>query len=175
MTAEGENWSSSSRAPQLDAPLFQKGEERKFHDIFSRSHDKITTNFFDYTYRGAGTRISQTVAAFTQDVLLPTFEVAPSRRTASKAAGPGIEFDANPDFSNKFCVLGPNEERIRKFFTHSILRFFEDLDSSSRWRFEGAEFTLIIYRHGETVSPADFPAFVRETTELAKGFLGMDL
>ncbi|MGB1169121.1 MAG: SulP family inorganic anion transporter [Flavobacteriaceae bacterium] len=37
-----------------------------------------------------------------------------------------IDFTMYPDFSNKFLLMGNNEEEIRSFFTDEIIRFFEN-------------------------------------------------
>ncbi|MCC1483425.1 SulP family inorganic anion transporter [Winogradskyella immobilis] len=37
-----------------------------------------------------------------------------------------IDFEMYPDFSNKFLILGNNENEIRSFFTDEIIRFFEN-------------------------------------------------
>jgi hypothetical protein len=177
LTIEGENWSSSSRVPQLESPLFRKGEEKKFQNIMSGLRDGMTANFFDYTFRGTRSTTSQTVAAFTQDAWLPAFEVAPLGivgKLSAAAPNKSIHFDFDPGFSKRFRLLGPDEERVRKLFTRRVVSFLEGMNSRARWHFEGSDFTLVIYRHGEMVKPADFSAFVQETTEMAKAFLGLD-
>jgi hypothetical protein len=177
LTIEGEDWSSSSRAPQLEAPLFGKGQEKKFQNIMSGLRDGMTTNFFDYSFCGRRSNTSQTVAAFTQDVWLPTFEVAPLGivgKLSASASNQSIQFDFNPGFSKRFRLSGPDEERVRKLFTRRVVSFLAGIDSTARWHFEGSDFTLIIYRQGETVKAAEFSAFVQATTEMAKDFLGLD-
>ena len=136
----------------------------------------MTVNFFDYTFRGTRSNTSQTVATFTQDVWLPTFEVAPLGIVGklSATASKNIQIDFNPAFSKRFRLLGPDEERVRKLFTRRVVSFLEGIDSRARWHFEGSDFTLVIYRHGETAKPADFSTFVQQTTEMAKAFLGID-
>lgn len=177
LTPEGENWTGSSRAPQLQSPLFEKGKEKKFRNIMSGLRDGITTNFFDYSFGGRQFNTSQTVAAFTQDIWLPTFEVAPLGIVgwlSATASSQSIHFDFDPGFSKRYRLFGPDEDRVRKLFTRRVVSFLESIDSRARWHFEGADFTLIFYRRGETVKPAEFPAFVQETTKMAKAFLGLD-
>ena len=177
LTIEGEDWRSSSRAPQLESPLFGKGEEKRFQNIMSGLRGGMTTNFFDYTFRGARSNTSQTVAAFTQDVWLPTFEVAPlgiAGKLSAAASNKSIHFDFDPGFSKRFRLLGPDEEKVRKLFTRRVVSFLEGINSKARWHFEGSDFTLVIYRHGEMVKPADYSTFVQDTTEMAKAFLGLD-
>ena len=176
LTIEGNDWKSSARVPQLESPLFGKGTEREFENIVSGMHDGLTTNFFDYTYRTGRTGITQTVAAFTQDVLLPTFEAAPTGiagRVAFEGAPRAIQFEFNPEFSKRFRLLGPDEDRIRKLFTRRVVHFLMETQKESRWHFEGSDFTLILYRHAVTIKPPEFPEFVKETTEMAKVFLGL--
>lgn len=176
-TIEGEDWSSSSRAPQLAAPLFRRGEEKAFENIMSMTHEGLTCNFFDYTYRVARSRFSQTVAAFTQDVLLPAFEVVPVLKAGSLSTAQqrqAIDLDYHPNFSARFRLLGPNEEKVRELFTPRVVFFLETLEVGSTWHIEGSDFTLIVYHAGETVNPSEYPAFIEETTRLAKAFLGLD-
>ena len=177
LTFEGEDWSSSARVPQLESPLFGKGEKAEFQNIMSGVRDGMTTNFFDYSYKGTRSSTSQTVAAFTQDIWLPTFEVAPVGivgKLSVTGSSQSIQFDFDPGFSKRFRLLGPDEERVRKIFTRRVVSFLEEVDPKARWHFEGSDFTLILYRRGEMVKPADFSAFVQETTEMAKAFLGID-
>lgn len=177
LTLERENWTGSSRAPQLESPLFEKGEEEKFQNIMSGLRGGMTANFFDYTFRRRRSTTSQTVAAFTQDIWLPTFEVAPLgivAKLGATASSRNIQFDFDPGFSKRFRLQGPDEERVRKLFTRRVVSFLEGIDSRARWHFEGSDFTLILYRRGEIVKPADFSRFVQETTEMAKAFLGLD-
>ncbi len=42
-----------------------------------------------------------------------------------------IDFTSHPKFSKMFVLQGPNEEVVRKFFTPSLLEFFETQDNVS--------------------------------------------
>jgi hypothetical protein len=174
LTFEGEDWSSSSRAPNLESPLFDRGtRETNFQNIVSGKRGGMTVNFFDYSFRGRRSKTSQTVAAFTQDLWLPNFELSPQdivRKLARAAAKQGIQLDDSSTFLQRFRLMGPDEKSVRKLFSPALVAYLEGLKPKSKWRFEASHFTLIIYRLGRIVKPAEYSAFVQETSEMARTF-----
>lgn len=177
LTFEGNDWRSSSRTPQLECPLFGRGDSAKeFQNIISGIHEGMTINFFDYTFRNGRSKTSQTVAAFTGDVWLPTFEVAPLdlvRKVSGATSGKGIQLEAGSDFSKRFRLLGSDEKKVRMLFSRELRYFFEQLGTVSKWHLEGSEFTLIVYREGEIVKPRDYSEFIKRTTDMAQKFINL--
>lgn len=70
-----------------------------------------------------------------------------------------IDFEAYPEFSKKFLLLGSDEAEIRRFFTKDIIKFFE---KNQLYRIESNGSDLLIFnktklaRTDETVSFIDF-------------------
>ena len=84
-----------------------------------------------------------------------------------------IQFQSNPDFSTRFRLRSPEEEKIRELFTPGMLSFLEGLDPNVKWHLEGCGLTLYIYRLEDLVKPEEFPQFVEETTAMAETFFSL--
>jgi hypothetical protein len=82
-----------------------------------------------------------------------------------------IEFESHPQLAKKYRLLSTDEEKVRKLFTPEMLSYFAANGSSIDWNVEGAGSTLIVYQRGINPKPENFPAFVTETTRVAKSFL----
>jgi hypothetical protein len=163
---EGENWAPGSQAPQLETPLFEHRTDEQIRNIMSGTREGLAVSFFDYWYgRGKGHR-EQTLAAFSQQVWLPSFELGPR----SIIRGMGIHFESHPDFAKRFRLSSVDPEKTRELFTPGMLSFLESFDLNSKWRLEGSGLTLVVYRSGKKVGPQEFLSFVEETTRIAKTF-----
>jgi hypothetical protein len=171
---EGEDWSDQSRAPQLETALFGRGgRQKEFRNIMAGDRDGFVVSFFDYTFGAGKNAVTQTVAAFTQESELPFFEVAPLdllHKLGDTVVHKRIRFEFNPGFSDRFRLVGPDEDRIRKVFAPGLLSFFESVDEKLKWHVEGGGRTLVIYRLRKIVKAEDFPRFVDESTTMAKAF-----
>jgi hypothetical protein len=173
LTFEGEDWARGPCAPELDAPLFEGRSNQTFRNIMSSNRDGLSASFFDYSYGVGKSYVSQTLAAFRQDAWLPQFEMAPQHSVSLLGRGmlrKKIEFASRPQFAKKYRLLSTDEEKVRKLFTPEMLSFFAANGLSIDWNVEGAGSTLIIYQRGINTKPENFPAFVTETTRVAKSF-----
>jgi hypothetical protein len=176
LTFEGEEWSQESKAPQMESPLFAGKGRPKVRNAMSGNQVGLDTSFFDFIY-GSGRRTrSQTVAAFSQDVWLPQFEVGPQdplHKLGDAVFHKAIHFESDPGFSKRFRLLSVDEEKTRKLFTPGMLSFLESFDPESKWHIEGSGRTLVIYHPGKRVKPEEFPTFMAETTSMAKSFFSL--
>lgn len=76
-----------------------------------------------------------------------------------------IDFDMYPDFSNKFLLMGNNEEEIRSFFTEEIIRFFEN---HHIFHIESNGEALIVFDKIKLARTDETIAFLEFGEELAK-------
>ncbi|MGK0388838.1 MAG: MFS superfamily sulfate permease-like transporter [Maribacter sp.] len=75
-----------------------------------------------------------------------------------------IDFDMYSDFSNKFLLMGNNEEKIRSFFTDEIIRFFED---NQIYHIESNGEALLIFDKIKLARTDETMAFVEYGEKLA--------
>lgn len=157
--------------------LFSQGHGKKFLNVARGSSPAGETALFDYEYTiGSGKRSRthfQTVAQFRwPGASLPGFGLAPEHwwhKVGSVFGYQDIDFDSNPEFSKRFLLRGADEPGIRQFFTPSVISFFESLDPSKAWIWEGAGDRLLIYTLDGKVKPANLPTFLEETASAASG------
>lgn len=175
---EGTDWNDKQRAPNVGAALFNKGRDREFRNIMTGSSVGLWTSIFDCSFtvgHGRNSRtIRQTVAAFFADrILLPEFEMQPEgvlQKIGDVFVHKDIDFVSHPEFSSRYQLRGPEEERIRQLFSPGLLSFLAGLDQKQKWRVEGAARTLIVYRLGKRVKPEALRGFLEETSSIASTF-----
>ena len=172
-TFDGDNWNQFNRVPQLETPLFERGREKVFRNIMTGSRAGLLSSYFDYSFVGGKRPIKQTVATFSDDVWLPLFEVVPRniiRKLGDSIVRKDVHFESHPRFSKRFQVRSLEGDKVRALFTSELLSYFESLDPKMKWHVEGCGLTLVIYRLGKIVKPAEFVEFVEQTTAIAKAF-----
>ena len=178
---EGETWSDPQKAPHLNTTLFTKGRAKTFRNVMTGSSTSLHVSLFDYSYvvsdgRNSRTR-AQTVASFSKTgVQLSELQMGPKgllQKFDDALFHTNINFDSHADFSRRYQVRSPTQEKTRELFTGSLLSFFESLDPRQEWRLEGLEETLIVYRAGKRVKPENLRVFLDETARLASSFLSL--
>ncbi len=174
---EGEGWGVQTQAPQLETPLFERGRDQKFSNVLSGMYSGFKTSVFDYSFRTGGGKNShtwnQTVAAFSQDLWLPLFQMRPENfldRIGDAFTHKDIDFDSHPEFSKRYLLRGTDPDKIRELFTPALLTFLEKLTPSKKWHMEGVGLTLMFYRYDATVSAEEIRSFLDETSLIAKTF-----
>jgi len=172
---EGDDWLVGSPAPQLEIPLFE-GKAMQFRNIVSGERDRLTCSFFDYSYTSGRTSVTQTLASFTQETWLPQFALARQdilHKIGDSILHKTIQFESDADFSKRFRLRGADPEKVRELFSPALLTFIESLDPLIKWNIEGSGPTLVIFRLGNKIGPADYPAFVDNTTRIAQTFFSI--
>jgi hypothetical protein len=167
-------WSDPQKAPHLNTTLFTKGSAKTFRNVMTGSSTGLHVSLFDYSYVVSDGRNSrtcaQTVASFSKTgVQLPEFQMGPKgllQKFDDALFHTNINFDSHADFSRRYQVRSPTQEKTRELFTGSLLSFFESLDPRQEWRLEGLEETLIVYRAGKRVKPENLRVFLDETARL---------
>ena len=125
----------------------------------------------DYKFRVSGTRLipAQTIIIINSDSLqLPSFTLQPERLVQKINLAVGyekidIDFDSHPDFSKRYLLQGPDEEKIRKFFKPEIIAYFEQ---HSRLCAEGDGNALLVFKQEHIVPPEEFRSFINKALEL---------
>jgi len=173
-TFVGKNWSGPTLLPQPKILLLQRTRGR-FSNVMTGSSGGLQISLFDCSYQAGKSSITQTVAAFSQDQPLPPFALRPENffdRIGDALVHNDIDFDSNPEFSKRYLLKSPDEAATRRLFTPSLLTYLEQFQSN--WCIEGNGPTLIVYRGGRQVSPADVPVFLEETSRIARTFFASD-
>jgi hypothetical protein len=158
-----------------------KGSAKTFRNVMTGSSTGLHVSLFDYSYVVSDGRNSrtcaQTVASFSKTgVQLPEFQIGPKellQKFGDALFHTNINFDSRADFSRRYQIRSPTQEKTRELFTGSLLSFLEGLDAKQEWRLEGSEETLIVYRAGKRVKPEDLRVFLDETARLASSFLSL--
>src|SRR5437588_4105201 len=79
--------------------------------------------------RGAQTW-QQTVFAFSHDLSLPAFDLKPENfmdRLRDAFNHKDIDFDSHPEFSRRYFLRSPRQERTKELFTPELLTYLEGL------------------------------------------------
>lgn len=114
--------------------LMNRGRNRRFRNVMSRTADGKTVHLCDYQYTtGSGKNSSthhQSLAIIdSPDLNLPAFTLAPENflhRFGQMLGMQDIDFDTAPEFSRKYVLRGANEPAIREFFTAERLEQFPE-------------------------------------------------
>jgi len=175
---EGEDRSATTRAPQLETALFGRGHGKRFKNIMSGSVAGLPTSIFDYWYTTGGGKSShtwsQTVVAFSIATGLPLFELRPESfmdRIGEVFMHKDIDFTSNPEFSHRYLLRGPEEEKIREVFAPGLLAYLEQMPADKKWHIEADGQTFLIYRSDKLVDPEAIRDLLEETSSIAKTFL----
>jgi hypothetical protein len=162
------NGSGPSFPPQPKISMLQRTRGR-FSNVMTGSSGTLQISLFDYSYPAGKTSVSQTVASFSQDQQLPSFALRPENfldRIGDALVHNDIDFDSNPEFSRRYLLKSPDEAGARRLFNPSLLTSLEQFQTS--WCAEGTGPLLILYQSGRIVSPSDLPAFLEETSRIAR-------
>jgi hypothetical protein len=175
---QGKEWAGPQPAPPLATALFRQGRSKEFRNIMTGSAAGYRACLFDYAYVvGAGRsrrNIVQTVAAYSKNgVALTEFALQPKgvwQKIGEAFRHKDINFDSNPQFSQRYQLRSPDEMRTRALFTPSLLSYLESLEPGKKWCLEGGGDTLLVFRRDKKVKPEDFRSYLEETSVIATSF-----
>ena len=134
--------------------LFSKGRLRRVRNVLSREEEDIQIFLFDYSYTMNSSKRKKThrytVALLRVNGLhLPAFSLVPEtlwHKVTGMFGYQDIDFDAYPNFSEKYLLQGSDEYGIRSLFNHWVISFYEGKHHVGT---EGLGNALIYYRtHG---------------------------
>jgi len=147
----------------------------RYSNVMTGSSGALQISLFDYAYQMGKSSVTQTVAAFSQEQPLPPFALRPENfldRIGDAIVHNDIDFDSNPEFSKRYLLKSPDEAGTRRLFTPSLLTYLEQFQTN--WCVEGTGPLLVVYHSGRAVSPSDLPAFLEETSRIARTFFASD-
>lgn len=174
-TFMGKAWHGPVLDPLHTTSLLQR-TRGDFSNVMVGSAGNLQAIVFDYTYRAGKSSSVQTLVGFQYDRPLPPFILKPENlfdRLGDAFFHNDIDFASNPVFSQRFALKSPDEQATRRLFTPSLLTSMEQLPSVG-WVIEANGSNLFIYRPGRTVSAADLPTFLQETSTIARTIFSSD-
>jgi hypothetical protein len=176
-TFKGEVWNNQPKNHRFGTPLFGKGRSPVFENVMVGTSAGLETSLFDYSYTVSSGKSSrtytQTVAAYSQELWLPEFELRPEGfldRIGEAFVHNDIDFESHPNFSQRFLLRGREVDTIRELFSPALLTFLENLPADEEWHIEGRVNNLVLYRSDETMATEGFRSFLERTSSIAKIF-----
>jgi len=175
-TFMGKAWHGPVLDPLHKTSLLQRTRGR-FSNVMVGMAGGLEAIIFDYTYSAGKSSVTQTLACFSQKLPLPPFALKPEGlfdRIGDAFVHNDIDFDSHPVFSNRYALKSPDEPGTRRLFTPGLLSYMEQLPSDTKWNIEANATNLFLYRAGRTVSAADLPTFLQETSAIARTIFTSD-
>lgn len=164
---EGTHWHGPILSPRFKTTLMQR-VQGQFSNALVGSVSGLQASICDYSYGQGKSRVTVTLACFSQEAELPPFALRPEGffdKISDALFHNDIDFDSNPDFSRCYLLRTPNEARTRALFNPGLLTFFEQI-APEKWRVEASEPTLIIYKQTRQ-AVLDIPDFLKQTSAIA--------
>lgn len=180
-TFGGDEWPDKGRAPMLETALFGKGHGHEVKNIAFGGAAGFRASVFDYTFiEGTGRnsqRYTQTVATFSKDrASLPYFELHEAStwdRAWDVVAHKNIHLETAPEFSRRYVLRGALPDKVSELFSPALISFVEGLDTKEKWRIEGTDDTLVVYRIRKKAAPEKLRDFLDQTSAIASGFFSL--
>jgi hypothetical protein len=155
--------------------LLTVGRDRQSSNFIMASTDELNLILFDQRYTtGSGKntrRVNQTVAWITSSLLqTPEFSIVPENwfsRLSDLVFKTDIDIPADPEFSKRFLLSGPDAEKIRDFFT---LNRRETLLGYQLPTIECFPGEMMFYRPGKLVAPDKIKELMNEAFLLYQAF-----
>ena len=163
---------SEARDHLADFKLMNIGQSRKAMNLISGDAGDVKISIFDYTYttgqgKNRGIKVQTVVALESAAIEAPAFSMRQQIGFFDKIGklfgGQDIDFDHHPRFSELFVLQGPNEEAIRRFFTPTLLTFFETKVGHS---IEGGHGKMILYKSDERTNPEEIKDLLASAYEV---------
>jgi hypothetical protein len=170
-TFEGDEWSDPAQRPKLGTALFQQ-RNGGYGNVMTGTAEGLKTSLFDYGFFDPGYKAEQTVAAFSQELWLPLFELRPDS-LSDPVRDPNVSGRIEFDFAERYVLRGPEEDKIRELFNPALTSALISYTPEDHWHIEGMGTTLILYRFGVKVKADDLPAFLQQTSLIASTFFSL--
>jgi hypothetical protein len=162
-----------SFAPAWDTPALPAGFDLfahagQFENWIRGDYAGTAVCVVDYSYASRRYPTAQTVAVFGPGAWSgPSFQLEPPREAIPgrpPVTPPEIALDETP-FSDAYCVRAEDADApaVRAVFSPAVMDFFA---TRPGWEVEARETTLLVYRRGEIVAPAEVGTFLGRCDEL---------
>jgi carbonic anhydrase len=147
--------------------LFSRGRAKKILNLMSGSSGGRYVAAFDSQYvtgHGKGKKTWRTTVALLRSdgPSIPRFSLRPKGtwdKLSNWFKNADIDFENRQQFSRAYVLRGENEPAIRALFTEPVLEYFEQHPGLNA---EGMDHTLLFYRTGKCVPPADVSQFMAD-------------
>lgn len=165
----GKVWSGPALSPQYRISLLQRARGR-YNNVMTGSLHGLQAALFDFTFPQGKGSATQTIAAFSQELQLPAFELRAENvfdRIGEAFASRDIDFDSSPEFSRRYFLRSPDEAATRQLFTPGLLTYFEQIPADKKWHIEASGTTLMIYTLHGPLRASEARTFLEETSSIA--------
>ena len=169
----GDTWRSPMLPSQPSICLIQRAHGT-YSNAMTGSTAGLKVSLFDYTFPVGKSSVTYTLAAFSQNLELPPFELRGENifdRIGDAFVHNDIDFESHPEFSRRYLLRSPDEAGTRQIFTPSLLTYFEQIPSDKKWHVEAFGTALILYRTSGPLRSAEIQSFLDETSSIARTIL----
>jgi hypothetical protein len=143
---EATDWGSRSSGPQLESRHFANSNNQSFANSLSGERAGFCVSFFDHVISSRNVGHTDTIASFTQSIFLPEFALTQQgvlEKIGEVVRHRQIDFPSDPGFSERFHLVGSDEDRVRELFTPDMREFLTGTEPD--WRIEASGHTLLMY------------------------------
>lgn len=167
---------SAEQSEQLSQfPLIQRGGGRESTNSIVAETDVLRLMLFDHKYvTGSGKNRSthrQTVAWVSSPNLnMPSFNLSPEtwlHRIGDFIIRQDIDFDDDPEFSNKFVLTGSDKPAIQEFFDAKRRLALQKINMP---HIEAVRHGFVFYRPGKQIGTGEFKSLMSEAFSLYQTF-----
>ena len=130
-------------------PLFTRGRARGVRNIFAGQYDGVDFTLFDYWYKSSDMSHHYLVAVFPTVNSIPDFELRHESipdKIREKLGQKEIDFEADPEFSERYRVSGTHAAAVKAFFREDLRSVLRYMDRSKLDGMEGGGHWLVFYR-----------------------------
>ena len=130
-------------------PLFQRGRARGVRNVFTGQFARFDFTLFDYWYKNSDMSHNYLVTVFPTIYSIPDFELRHASipdKIREKFGKNDIDFDADPEFSGRYHLLGAHETAVQDFFREDLRRILTHMDDSDLGGIEGGGHWLVFYQ-----------------------------
>jgi len=169
----GNTWRGPALLPEHKTCMVQR-TRGQFTNAMTGSYGGLDTTLSDYSYQMGKSSVTLTLACFIQDRRLPPFELRGENifdRIGEAFVHRDIDFDSNPAFSRRYFLRSPDEARTRNLFTPGLLSYLEQIPAEKKWHVETSGEALVVYQYRQLVNAAEVPAFLDESSAIARTIL----
>ncbi len=130
-------------------PLFERGRARGVRNVLTGQYGGTDFTLFDYWYKLSDMTHNYLVAVFSATNSIPDFELRYESlpdKIKEKFGKKDIDFEEDPEFSEKYHLQGTDEAAVRDLFREDLRGILRHRDESELSGIEGDGHWLIFYR-----------------------------
>ena len=161
-------------------PLFSKGRGHRFSHLLIGWTAGLDSVVFDYRYfAGRGKRshgVQQTVAAYRWPfaIDLQLLPLTWKERVGALFGDKSIQFEDDPEFTERWHVQGADQTAVRQFFTPAVRTYIErnlETDAGDSWNLEANNCWVLMYQAEHRLKGSEVTEFIRTTSKVITGLL----